>query len=206
MSHQGLQPFLGLGQRRTDAPDRHALPSLHCAMPNPRNCQLHLHPTLRPQQLMPLVHHHHRRCRQPFGAAFLGNENVERLGGCDQYIRQGLSLLGFFFGRRVTCPRAHFPIQSQALGHLPCGIRDVGRQRPQWSNPNELDSRTTLPLMDGLCKHVTHGRIRFATARWGLQQPVAPLIGGTPDLPLERLRLPTLGSKPRLKRSMNRWT
>ena len=41
--------------------------------------------------------------------------------------------------------------------------------------PNELDSRTTLSLMDGMCKHVTHGRIRFATARWGLQQSVAPL-------------------------------
>jgi hypothetical protein len=58
--------------------------------------------------------------------------------------------------------------------------------------------------MDGMCKHVAHGRIRFATARWGLQQPVAPLTSGLPNLPLERLGLPAIGSKPRLKRSVNR--
>ena len=165
----------GMGQRRADAPNWHTLPSLHRAMSNPRNRQLHLHSTLRPQQFMPFVHHHHLGSRQSMGPAFLGEEDVERLGGRDQHIRQNRPLLGFFFGRRVTCPRAHHPIQTQTLGHFPRGIRDVGRQRPQWSNPNELDPSTAFLLADSMSEDVAHGRIRFATARWGLQQPVAPL-------------------------------
>ena len=99
--------LLGLGQRRTDAPDRHA------SLAASRNAESKKPPTPpAPHASTPTAHATRPRPPSPLTPAFgrrLWAMRMERLGGCDQDIRQGRSLLGFLWPK---CHPSSCPPQS----------------------------------------------------------------------------------------------
>ena len=135
---QGAQGFLGLRQGGADAP-HHGFRTARVALQllDPRNGELHLNAALGANQLVPFVDHNGVDVGKAAAAPFLGHQNVHRLRGGDEYLRQGLFLAGFFLRRGVASPPAHVPVQPQPVHHRTRRLCDVGGQRPQGGNPKQ---------------------------------------------------------------------
>ena len=158
---------------------------------------------------MPFVDHHHAHIAKPLGTSLLGQQNMDGLRRCDEHVRQLGPLLRLFFGRGVPRPKPHLPRQAHALSHAFCRGGNVGRQSPQWSDPEQLQSllmrMATSELSRCFRHHMAHGCVRLATACWRLKKSALPLSTGVPHLLLKVLRHPALARKPPVQGDVDIW-
>ena len=144
MSNKRFQGFLRMGQGGADAPNRHPLTALPCAVSDPRHRQLHLHSALGPQQFVPFVHHHHACRSKPFGTSFLCTQDVQRLWGCDQHISAFFCLA---FSLAEVSPVLTPTSQSNPI---PFTMARAASARPR-TTPSCATQTSLTPLRCGPC-------------------------------------------------------